>query len=97
MGGRVDDVEFINGDEVTLRRKLTGVDEEDRPLWFPEDQIPQIAIDSSAALAAGLSFRPAADTALDTATWAQQAGDPALTDGAYIALEQQLVAEFRRL
>ncbi len=95
VGGQPGDVQLVGGEEATLRRKLTGVDEEDRPLWFPEDQIPQLAIDSRAALAAGLRFRPAIDTARDTATWALQTGDQALTDGAYLELEQQLIAEVR--
>lgn len=34
-------------------------------MWFPEDQIPQEAIDSSAALAEGLTFRPAEQTGRD--------------------------------
>ncbi|HWN25415.1 MAG TPA: hypothetical protein VNP37_00505, partial [Actinomycetospora sp.] len=50
------------------------------PLWFPEDQIPQDAIDSSVALAAGLSFRLALEAAggrpVDV-TWAW-AGEGAL-------------------
>jgi 2'-hydroxyisoflavone reductase len=95
VGGAADDVALVNGDEGHLRRKLTGVDEEDRPLWFPEDQIPQIAIDSSAAIRAGLRFRSALDTARDTATWAAETGDLGLTDGAVIALEHQLIAETR--
>lgn len=92
--GSLADVDLVSGDEDTLRRKLTGVDEEDRPLWFPEDQIPQTAIDSSAALAAGLEFRPALETARDTAAWALETGDQGLTDGAFIAFEPGLVAGF---
>lgn len=96
VGGTPDQVELVAGDEDTLRRRLTGVDEEDRPLWFPEDQIPQLAIDSSRALAAGLRFRSAAETAKDTADWAREADDSALTDGAFADLEQPLIDLFRR-
>lgn len=48
---------------------VKGITEEERPLWFPEDQIPFDAVDSSKALAAGLSFRPVEDTARDTLEW----------------------------
>ena len=70
---------------------LGGVDEEGRPLWFPEDQIPQVAIDSSAAVAAGLTFRPAEGTAADTLRWAEESGDTDLTDGAFAAREQKII------
>ncbi|CAA9449502.1 hypothetical protein AVDCRST_MAG82-3665 [uncultured Rubrobacteraceae bacterium] len=54
-----------------LREGLVGVPEEERPLWFPEDQIPFRAVDSSKAAEAGLSFRPVDETALDTLAWAR--------------------------
>ena len=56
-GGRDGDVEPVPVGEGFLRRQLRDVDDEHRPLWYPEDQIPQAGIDSSAALAAGLAFR----------------------------------------
>lgn len=56
-------------EEQFLKDSLTGVTEEERPLWFPEDQIPFDAVDSSKALAAGLSFRPVEETARDTLEW----------------------------
>lgn len=90
-GGEPGDLQLVAATEDVLRRRLTGVDEEERPLWFPEDQIPQLAIDSSAALAAGLVFRPALATAADTLAWARDNDEPALTDGAFAALEQRLV------
>ena len=95
VGGRPGDIELVGGDEQTLRRRLTGVDEEERPLWFPEDQIPQLAIDSAKALAAGLRFRPAIDTARDTAEWALAQGDSGLTDGAFAELEPVLLRDAR--
>ncbi len=67
-------------DEAGLRRSLHDVAEEDRPLWYPEDQIPQRAIDSRAAQAAGLRFRPVARTAFETLSWAMQGDDPPLPD-----------------
>lgn len=65
VGGAPGDVEFVWADESVMRAELARElpDEEQRPLWFPEDQIPQDAIDSSAALAAGLSFRSPEETA----------------------------------
>lgn len=72
-GGTGDDVELVWAtDEDRLRRLLEDVPEERRPLWFPEDQIPQRAVDSSRALDAGLVFRPVAETAADTLAWAAQ-------------------------
>jgi 2'-hydroxyisoflavone reductase len=81
-------------DEDLLRDRLADVDEEERPLWYPEDQIPQEAIDSSAALAAGLRFRPAVMTATDTLAWAQQSGAAALTDS-FVPREQAIIAAVR--
>ncbi len=57
------DVEWVWADETFTAGQLAGVTDEQRPLWFPEPQIPQAAIDSSAAVAAGLRFRPAEETA----------------------------------
>lgn len=90
-GGTWEDVTFVRGDEKPMRNLLGDIDEEERPLWFPEDQIPQQAIDSSAALAAGLVFRPAQGTATDTLRWAEEAGDASLTDGAFAAREQKII------
>ena len=82
-GGTEGDVELRWTAEDRLRDLLAGVEEEQRPLWFPEDQIPQAAIDSTAALRAGLRFRPALDTARETLEWALQAGDDGLADGPF--------------
>lgn len=82
-GGAVGDVELEWVGEDGLRRRLTGIDEEQRPLWFPEDQIPQAAIDSTAAVRAGLRFRPALDTARDTLRWALDTGADGLVDGPF--------------
>ena len=90
-GGTRDDVIFVRGDEKPMRLLLGDIDEEERPLWFPEDQIPQVAIDSSAALAAGLVFRPAEGTAAATLRWAEESGDSGLTDGAFAAREQKII------
>jgi 2'-hydroxyisoflavone reductase len=94
-GGRDGDITFVRGDEKPMRLLLGDIDEEERPLWFPEDQIPQVAIDSSAALAAGLVFRPAEGTAADTLRWAEESGDQGLTDGAFAAREQKIIRSLR--
>lgn len=83
------DVELVWADEDWLRGELADLPEERRPLWFPEDQIPQDAVDSSAALAEGLAFRPVLETARDTLAWSW---DHALADG----LEAGLSAERER-
>ena len=49
-------VEWAWAEEAYLREHLSDVAEEERPLWFPEDQIPQDAIDASSAIA--LRSRP---------------------------------------
>jgi 2'-hydroxyisoflavone reductase len=82
-GGVAGDVELRWTDEARLREMLAGVPEEDRPLWFPESQIPQASIDSTAAVAAGLSFRPSADTAAETLGWALRDGADGLVDGPF--------------
>ena len=82
-GGTDGDVELDWVPEDRLRQLLDGVEEEERPLWFPEDQIPQTAIDSGAALRAGLVFRPVAATAAETLDWALRTGAAGLTGGAF--------------
>lgn len=77
----LDDIDTLTAPEDLLRRKLLGVDEEERPLWSPEDQIPQLAIDSSRALAAGLMFGSPGDLAADSLAWARDDGETALTAG----------------
>ncbi|MEJ2888479.1 NAD-dependent epimerase/dehydratase family protein [Actinomycetospora aeridis] len=91
-GGRPGDVTWAWAGENALRSELRDVEEEARPLWFPEDQIPQDAIDSSAAIAAGLRFRPAADTARDVLAWFRERGDDELAAGFDPTREADLVA-----
>ena len=95
-GVESDDLDFVDmTDEDLLRDRLSEVDEEERPLWYPEDQIPQEAIDSTAAQDAGLRFRPAAMTAADTLHWAEGVGEPALTDS-FLGHEQKIIAAVRQ-
>lgn len=64
------EVRLVRAGEDFLRERLAGVEEEARPLWFPEDQIPFEAVNSSKAIEeAGLRFRPAYETARDTLAW----------------------------
>jgi 2'-hydroxyisoflavone reductase len=68
--------------EPFLREYLRELPEEERPLWFPEDQIPFEKVDSARALAAGLSFRPTYETAADTLAWIRsRPGGPELRAG----------------
>ena len=91
-GGSEGDVELVWADETLLRAELAFVEEEQRPLWFPEDQIPQDAIDAGAATALGLRFRPAEETAADTLRWRREAGDlDALQAGFTQQRERELV------
>ena len=89
-GGRDGDVEPVPVGEGFLRRQLRDVDDEHRPLWYPEDQIPQAGIDSSAALAAGLAFRSAEETARDCLTEAG-GSDTGLDPEAFAARERALL------
>jgi len=89
-------VELVWADEDWLRPRLADHPEERRPLWFPEDQIPQDAIDSSAAVAEGLVFRPAVETARDTLVWSW---DHVVADGLEAGFsadrERELIAAWR--
>lgn len=93
-GGRLDPAQMVWADEGFLREQLAGVPEEERPLWFPEDQIPFRAVDSSKALAAGLDFRPAYETALDALEWVRSEGHQ-LRAGFTPAFEQELLRRWR--
>lgn len=94
-GTSLADLDTVVAPEDLMRRVLLGVDEEERPLWFPEDQIPQLAIDSARALAAGLVFPTPLGLATDTLAWAREAGEPALTDGRFAGLEPRLLERVR--
>jgi nucleoside-diphosphate-sugar epimerase len=91
-GGGPGDVEWAWAEEAYLREHLSGVAEEERPLWFPEDQIPQDAIDASTAIAAGLRFRPVEQTARDVLAQLAAEGRTALVAGLDSARERALVA-----
>lgn len=62
-------IDLVWADEDFLRDQLESMEEEARPLWFPEDQIPFGKVDSSKALAAGLRFRSTYETARETLLW----------------------------
>lgn len=90
-----DDVELVEvPHEKLLRGQLIDVDEEERPLWYPEDQICQDAVDSRRAAAAGLVFRPTRETAADTWRWAEQAGSTEAAD--FVEREQGILRAWRR-
>lgn len=95
-GGAVGETNITWADEEFLRENLSGVPEEERPLWFPEDQIRFDAVDSSKALAAGLSFRPVEETVRDTLEWVrtrpQQGG---LKAGFHPDFERELLRRWR--
>lgn len=73
-GAQEGDVEWVWADETFTAGQLADVTDEQRPLWFPEAQIPQVAIDSSAAIAEGLTFRPAEQTAADVLALVREEG-----------------------
>ena len=84
-------------DEDFLRENLSGVTEEERPLWFPEDQIPFEAVDPSKALAAGLRFRPVEETARDALAWVRsRPHGPELQAGFTPAFEDELLRRWNQ-
>lgn len=94
--GGSEDARVTWADEEFLRQNLPDVAEEERPLWFPEDQIPFEAVDSSRALAAGLSFRPAAETARDVLSWINtRPQGPELRAGFGPEFEDELLRRWR--
>ena len=78
-----------------LREQLSEMPEE-RPLWFPEDQIPFEKVDSSKALAAGLTFRPPYETARDALAWVRsRPGGPELGAGFSLGRERGLLRRWQ--
>ena len=67
--------ELVWAAENFLAERLAEMEEEARPLWFPEPQIPFAAVDSSKALVAGLQFRSSYETARDTLLWRRKQGE----------------------
>jgi len=95
-GGEPEPVGVTWAAEEFLREQLHEVQEEERPLWFPEDQIPFQKVDSSKALAAGLTFRPAYETARDTLSWVRsRPGGPELAAGFSADTERELLRRWR--
>ena len=95
VGAGPDDVELVVvPHEKLLRGQLIDVDEEERPLWYPEDQICQDAVDSGRAVAAGLAFRPTVATAAETWRWAEDAGSTEAAD--FVEREQGILRAWRR-
>lgn len=86
--------ELVWAGEGFLREQLAEVEEEARPLWFPEDQIPFDKVDSSKALATGLHFRATYNTAKDTLLWAKARGKT-LKAGFSPEFEQVLIKRWK--
>jgi len=62
IGGADTTVEWVHPDESALQPL-------DFPLWAGPEPVGMMAMDPSAAIAAGLTFRPLAQTVRDTAEW----------------------------
>lgn len=77
-----------------LAANLSHLSEEERPLWFPEPQIPFSEVDSSRAIRHGLSFRPALDTARDTLRWLGPRARDSLASGLSPDLERHLLGRW---
>jgi 2'-hydroxyisoflavone reductase len=90
-GGAPGDVDWVWVGERYLRENLGDVEEEQRPLWFPEDQIPQDAINASSAITQGLRFRPPEETARDVLAQLRAEGRTELAAGLDPDRERALV------
>jgi 2'-hydroxyisoflavone reductase len=66
------------------------------PLWLPEDARGMTSHDVSAAVEAGLTTRPVAETAIDTLAWVRATPDPPRT-GLTRAEEQDLLDDWHSL
>lgn len=60
------------------------------PLWLPEEQNTVLAVDCSRAMAAGLVFRPLAETVQDTLSWLKAGRAPAGGDLSQLELRAGL-------
>jgi 2'-hydroxyisoflavone reductase len=72
------------------------------PLWVPEEEHGIMAVSSARALAAGLTFRPLAETVRDTLAWQATRSGPAgalqqtaLKSGISRERERELLAAWR--
>ncbi len=95
VAGASGDAELVWAEDAFLRDQLGNVEEEARPLWFPEDQIPFREVDSAKALAHGLHFRSTYDTAKETLRWRLEQGNE-LQAGFSPEFEAQLLSRVNR-
>jgi 2'-hydroxyisoflavone reductase len=69
-----------------------GVSEEDLPLWTGDAKFAALhEADVAAAIAAGLAYRPVAETAGDTLEWDRTRGDHELATGMDSKRESELL------
>jgi len=85
-------------DAVLVERKVGPWDE--LPMWLPHESSPDhigiLQFDVQRAIAAGLAFRPLADTARDTAVWERARGAHDWRAGLAREKERQLLEEWRQ-
>jgi 2'-hydroxyisoflavone reductase len=73
------DARFVWMDESFLLDREVGQWME-LPLWLAGEEAPFLQADVSRAVAAGLRFRPVAETVADTLAWARETGAPLVAD-----------------
>jgi nucleoside-diphosphate-sugar epimerase len=84
------EAEVVWASDELLREQ--GVGEEDLPLWTGDPKFAALhEADVSAALAAGLAFRPVGETARDTLDWDRARGDHELATGMDSKRESELL------
>lgn len=73
-----------------------GATEDDLPLWTGDPKFSALhEADVSVAVASGLTFRPAAETARDTLEWDRSRGDHELATGMNAEREAELLAAWK--
>jgi 2'-hydroxyisoflavone reductase len=88
------DAEVVWVPDAFLREN--GVSEEHLPLWTAEPDFAAILeADVSAAVAAGLTFRPVEETVRDTLEWHRSRGEPELVTGMSAEHEAELLAAWK--
>lgn len=95
--GAGSDATFTWVDEAFLQAEGVGPWVE-LPLWLPESNEGtrgMLAVSIDRALAAGLTFRPLAETARDTVAWHRASGLPELKAGLGRARERELLSKWR--
>lgn len=88
------DIRFTWVDDASLEER--GVESfTELPLWLPEEYAGLLSVDNSRAIAAGLEFRPIAETVRDVLEYERGPGDTRYDAGLDPERERELLLEWR--